>query len=479
MMLRTRVLATSLAMALPAAGLATLLVDRVRDRDLRTALERVVRSQVNDQTRERCESDPTWFLTGPLEGRPAGGAVVSEDPDAIPARPRVVAQPYELFAYDVEFIGSSSATPRIPTEYRAALRRGESVLIGPFETPEGTGAQMAIRTGWQRSICTYLLGRMAPPPRQRATLVTTFAFTFLAAFGLAMGGGAGIVLRVRRLAKSVRASATSGYPAIAPDRRTDELSAFTFAYNDAVNELRVRKARIDDQDAALYRLVQTTEEEVGVPMRKLTDTLGALAQSDPQNRAVLAGVLADSHALTSRVENLGATTRLRMSGGAGIVPARVSLNALARRVAARYLPIAHGAGVTLQVSVPETEITITGDETLLERALANLVDNAIRYNRPGGEVMLTLAPSASDNRFRLWVSDNGRGVTEEEFRGLTAVRRFRGDEGRNRRPGAPGLGLAIAREVTDRLGLQLDLKRPGTGGFEAEISGPARQTPDA
>jgi signal transduction histidine kinase len=62
-------------------------------------------------------------------------------------------------------------------------------------------------------------------------------------------------------------------------------------------------------------------------------------------------------------------------------------------------------------------------------------------------------------------------VSDEHFRGLTAIRRFRGDEGRNRRPGGPGLGLAVAREVCDRFGLKLDLSRPATGGFEAEISG--------
>jgi signal transduction histidine kinase len=71
----------------------------------------------------------------------------------------------------------------------------------------------------------------------------------------------------------------------------------------------------------------------------------------------------------------------------------------------------------------------------------------------------------------LFVIDNGPGVSEEHFRGLTAIRRFRGDESRNRRPGAPGLGLAVAREVCDRYGLQLDLKRPAAGGFEVEISG--------
>ena len=72
--------------------------------------------------------------------------------------------------------------------------------------------------------------------------------------------------------------------------------------------------------------------------------------------------------------------------------------------------------------------------------------------------------------FRLAVVNGGKGVTADELRSLTAIRRFRGDEGRNRRPGAPGLGLAVAREVADRFHLQLDLRRPDAGGFEAEFS---------
>ena len=71
MMLRTRAVVTGLVLALPTAALVTYGIERLRANDLRVTLDRVVRSQINDQVRERCESDPNWFLTGPLRAGPA------------------------------------------------------------------------------------------------------------------------------------------------------------------------------------------------------------------------------------------------------------------------------------------------------------------------------------------------------------------------------------------------------------------------
>ena len=65
---------------------------------------------------------------------------------------------------------------------------------------------------------------------------------------------------------------------------------------------------------------------------------------------------------------------------------------------------------------------------------------------------MTLEPPSGTQGFRLWVADTGPGVTDELYRGLTAVRRFRGDEARNRRPDSPGPGIAVTREIADRLG---------------------------
>jgi signal transduction histidine kinase len=53
---------------------------------------------------------------------------------------------------------------------------------------------------------------------------------------------------------------------------------------------------------------------------------------------------------------------------------------------------------------------------------------------------------------------------------LNANRRFRGDEGRARRPGELGLGLAVVREVCDRFGIQWAFRKNAKGWFEAEMT---------
>jgi len=85
-------------------------------------------------------------------------------------------------------------------------------------------------------------------------------------------------------------------------------------------------------------------------------------------------------------------------------------------------------------------------------------------------VRIALESYDRGQRFKLLIADNGPGVSDDDFAGLTANKRFRGDESRTRRPGGRGLGLALALEVADRFGMSFDLRQPSTGGFEAEFS---------
>jgi signal transduction histidine kinase len=470
MMLRTSAVVTSVLVTLPAAALVTWSIDRTRAADLETALVRVVTSQVNDQVRERCESDPTWFFTGPQEGRPTGGVFVPSLSDQLEPRPRPEPQPFELFAYAENFGGSSPAAPRFPAELRVAMRQSSRPAVLPYESERGTGVQVAVPTGWNGSVCMYFLGRMEPPPNQTRQRILTFlglfAITFLAAWATTLP----LTWRVRRLAKDARESVDGGFTAIAPDQKKDELSSLTFVLNDSSQVLHERRARIDDLDEALRRFVQTTEEDVARPLANLEGHLASLAAAPAPTRDAVNSALQQAHILSNEIDNLMAASRLKMLPQ---TPPRApfDLSAVVRRVVERHTPLAEARRQTLRLAMPHDAVTIAADESLLERAIANMVDNAVRYTQEGGVIDVALQVNAADKRFRLFVVDNGPGVSDEHFRGLTAVRRFRGDESRNRRPNAPGLGIVLTREVCDRYGLQLDLKRPAAGGFEVEISG--------
>src|SRR5205814_6978413 len=138
-----------------------------------------------------------------------------------------------------------------------------------------------------------------------------------------------------------------------------------------------------------------------------------------------------------------ATLRMSMASAAKDT---IDVPALIDRVVARQQGFARASGVSVNINRPNGPLTITGDAGLLEQAIGNLVDNAIRYNRAGGQVTVTL-DRTGDGRFSLRVADDGPGAPDDVLANLNAKRRFRGDEGRTRRPGELGLGLAVVREV--------------------------------
>ena len=204
----------------------------MRTADLSLTLERVVKAQINEQVRERCESDPRWFLTGSLEGRPKQGERPSADPDVLAPRPKIDEQPFELFAFDEEFLGSSPAAPRFPNELRFALRQSSQPATAPFPTKDGTGLQVAAWTGWLTGPCAVFLGRLRPEPHAMLRQFELFGGLFLVCYAIALLAVMPTVMRVRKLAADARQAAGEQFASIAPDRKKDELSSIAFVYND-------------------------------------------------------------------------------------------------------------------------------------------------------------------------------------------------------------------------------------------------------
>ena len=105
-------------------------------------------------------------------------------------------------------------------------------------------------------------------------------------------------------------------------------------------------------------------------------------------------------------------------------------------------------GVKLIRGVVEDAL-VTGHAIRLEQALVNLLDNAVKFNKPGGEVRID-ATSGRDGRIVISVSDTGAGIPSSDVPRIFE-RFYRVDRARSRAVGGTGLGLSIVKHVVERM----------------------------
>jgi signal transduction histidine kinase len=135
----------------------------------------------------------------------------------------------------------------------------------------------------------------------------------------------------------------------------------------------------------------------------------------------------------------------------------VALHEMLREVCDIYEPIAENKNIALQVAVRHRR-RVRGDQDLLIEAVANLVDNAIKFTPEGGKVTIELLQQNSETIVR--VTDTGCGISEQERE--TVLRRFyRSDKIRNT-PGV-GLGLSLVAAIVKLHGFRLAI-HSGAGG---------------
>jgi signal transduction histidine kinase len=136
---------------------------------------------------------------------------------------------------------------------------------------------------------------------------------------------------------------------------------------------------------------------------------------------------------------------------------RVDIVTAVEGVADLYGAVAEEKGVTLAISHPR-RLEINGDAALIQQAVANLVDNAVKFSPENGAV--ALSAERDGRRIRMTVSDQGPGIPEED-RARATERFYRGDTARGT-PGS-GLGLALVQAVAYLHGgvLRLEDARPG------------------
>jgi signal transduction histidine kinase len=130
----------------------------------------------------------------------------------------------------------------------------------------------------------------------------------------------------------------------------------------------------------------------------------------------------------------------------------VELDVLLLEVVRQARALAQGVSVTLS---HEDQALVRGDADLLKQLLLNLVDNALTYTPPGGQVALAL--SVADGHARLAVQDTGPGIAPADLARIFE-RFYRLDRARSRRSGGAGLGLAIARWIAEAHGGRIEVQ---------------------
>ncbi len=183
------------------------------------------------------------------------------------------------------------------------------------------------------------------------------------------------------------------------------------------------------------------------------------AHMDDDEALMLEDIVTEAGHLSGLATNLLTLARLD-AGAAQIERDVVDLSAMASRLAHRVHRLAQEKQISLHLQTREPVLVI-GDALLLEQAALILIDNAIKYNRPGGTIILRT--SQAQGQALLEVRDTGIGIAPEHLAHL-GERFYRVDKARSREAGGAGLGLSIARNIAaDHQGTITFASTPGQG----------------
>jgi len=281
-----------------------------------------------------------------------------------------------------------------------------------------------------------------------------------------------VVARLRRLTAAVTRSAERGFIDEVPVEGRDEVKELAIAFGAASREVRAQLAAKDQRERSLRDFLANTTHDVMIPLTvlkaHLTTLLGAHREGQLSDLGVLTSAMDEAHYIGALLHNLAVVAKLDAGEPASLSDG-VDLSALLLRIVGRHAPIARQRGVVLEHAVPEQPLTTRADVTMLEQAVSNIVYNAIRHNRTGGHVAVTLE-SISDERFRIRVLDDGPGIPATELARLLE-RGQRGDDARTRDPEGRGLGLDIVQRVARLHDHDLRFGPSEFGGLQVDLEG--------
>ncbi len=355
-----------------------------------------------------------------------------------------------------------------------------------FAQPLGTGPELAVAQGRAaQSLRTLQVGGVSyrivsVPSGSGVSLVLARSMTetsttlerlgvvliSVGAAGILLAAAAGLAIAraglrpVERLTAAAERVARTGDLTPIEVQRDDELGRLATSFNAMLTAL-------DSSRQRQRQLVADAGHELRTPLTSLRTNLDLLAQSDAagdngltrQDRAVL---LADARAQVEELSGLVADlVELARDDPPPQSAEEVDLAAVVERAVERVRR--RGSGVRFDVEI--TPWIVVGEATALERAVTNLLDNAVKWSPPEGQVEVRLREG------RLTVADEGPGIADVDLPHVFD-RFYRSTDARGM-PGS-GLGLAIVRQAAQRHGGSVAAGRSAGGGALMVLELPGR-----
>lgn len=270
--------------------------------------------------------------------------------------------------------------------------------------------------------------------------------------------------RFSQLTTAVQRFANGEYSERVAVPRDDEIGRLAGAFNDMAGTIEAQLAAQRETDRQRRELVANLSHDFRTPLTSLRGYAEQLLERDPVSpeewRGALGAILDNADRLTRLAEQLSDQARLD-AYDRPLQCEPFSLAELAHDIAGKFQHQARKRGVLLEVVGDPALPWVEADLGLIDRALSNLVENALHATPAGGWVRLELDKAREG--IRLAVVDSGIGIAAEEVPLVT--QRFYRTRGSQARGEGSGLGLSIVREICERHGITLSIdsrERAGT-----------------
>ena len=223
-------------------------------------------------------------------------------------------------------------------------------------------------------------------------------------------------------------------------------------------------------ESSRQQFVADASHELKTPLASMKLLADSILQTPDMPQELIREFISDIGDETDRLSHMTETLlRLSKAEALGRQNTVIELAVVIRRAVRMLLPLAAGAEVELRC-VLDDGCRIMGNEDDLYQIVFNLLDNAVKYNNSGGQVIVSC--SGQDDKVCITVKDSGAGIPQKDLPSIFE-RFYRVDKARSRETGGTGLGLSIVAHITERMNGEISVESEFGAGSEFTVFFPS------